>query len=180
MMVTHMICEAVEQSMSNYKKEECLWDNIVKLGGTSYQYLILDRDGVVNTTKPNGYIVNIDEFSFTPGFKAHIAKLSRSYKRIFIATNQKGVGKGLMTMDELDGIHQWMLEQIALMGGRIDNVYTSTGVDNTDHFRKPNTGIFEQIQQDYPEVEPDKTLVVGDSCSDRLFADNIKAKYIHL
>lgn len=31
MMVTHMICESVEQSISNYRKEECIWDNIVKL-----------------------------------------------------------------------------------------------------------------------------------------------------
>lgn len=180
MMVTHMICEAVEQLISEDRKVDCIWDEIVKLGENGYQYLILDRDGVVNITKSNGYITSRDEFSFTPGFKANIAKLSSTFKRIFIATNQKGVGKGLMTMEELESIHQGMLEQVAFMGGRIDKVYTSTGIDNTDHFRKPNTGMFEQILRDYPEVELNKTLVVGDSYSDRLFADNIKAKYIHL
>lgn len=180
LIITHIICEAIEQIVSDSKTYKNSWNAVVDLGTKGYQYLILDRDGVINNTKANSYISNIEEFSFTEGFLSNIVKLSNTYKRIFIATNQRGVGKGYMTKGDLDKIHFWMLERIKSMGGRIDKIYTSIGVDSSDILRKPNIGMAKQIQHDYPEVQFEKTVVVGDSFSDRLFADNINAKYIHL
>lgn len=180
LVITHIICEAIDQAISEDKNFENDWSTIIDLGTKGYQYLILDRDGVINQTKANGYITSFEEFSFTEGFLSNIVKLSNIYKRIFIATNQRGVGKGCMTECDLEEIHRLMLDRIVSMGGRIDGIYTSIGVDSNDMLRKPNIGMAMQIQQDYPEVQFEKTVVVGDSFSDRLFADNIKAKYIHL
>lgn len=180
LVITHIICEAIDQVVSGERICKNDWSTIVDLGTKGYQYLILDRDGVINIAKANGYITSFDEFSFTEDFLSNVAKLSNTYKRIFVATNQRGVGKGCMTEHDLEEIHRLMLERITSIGGRIDRIYTSTGIDSSDMLRKPNIGMAVQIQHDFPEVQFEKTVVVGDSFSDRLFADRIKAKYIHL
>lgn len=143
-----------------------------------YKFLILDRDGVVNITKPNGYISSSSEFVFTDGFKSNIKLLSECFDRIFITTNQAGIGKGIMTENELLTLHECMLSEIKKLGGSIDKVYYSKGIDNTDKTRKPNTGMAEKIKRDFPDIDFSKTIVVGDSFSDRLFANRINAKFI--
>ena len=71
-----------------------------------------------------------------------------------------------------------MLSEIKKLGGSIDKVYYSKGIDNTDKTRKPNTGMAEKIKRDFPDIDFSKTIVVGDSFSDRLFANRINAKFI--
>ena len=55
-------------------------------------------------------------------------------------------------------------------GGRIDGVYVCTAVSDDDPRRKPNTGMFADLLRDHPEVEAEKTIMIGDSASDRVFA----------
>lgn len=179
LVISHVICECVEQIIQKTELTDN-WDRIVELASQGYQYLILDRDGVVNDVKANGYIKQYADFRFATGFASNIERISKTYKRIFITTNQRGVGLGLMLREELDDIHKCMLADISSMGGHIDKVYTSLGIDSTDNCRKPNVGMALQIQKDYPEVDFAKTVVVGDSYSDRLFAENIGVKYVQI
>lgn len=179
LVISHVICECVEQIIQKTELTDN-WDTIVELATQGYQYLILDRDGVVNEVKANGYIKQYADFRFATGFAHNIERISKAYKRIFITTNQRGVGMGLMSREELDDIHKCMLADISSMGGHIDKVYTSIGTDSTDNCRKPNVGMALQIQKDYPEVDFAKTVVVGDSFSDRLFAENISVKYVQI
>lgn len=134
--------------------------------------LFLDRDGVVNVWLPGDYVKNWREFRFNPGFLDFIGRYSASFKHIFIVTNQRGVGKGLMTMQQLEDIHSRMLRAIADAGGRIDRIYLCTSVDNSDPMRKPNTGMAQQTMKEYPDISMERSLMIGDQPSDRLFADN--------
>lgn len=179
LVISHVICESVEQ-MVREKGNSIKWNTLVELANNGYQYLILDRDGVVNEVKANEYIKQYEEFIFTDVFVQYIPRLSKVYKRIFITTNQRCVGLGMLTEEELGKIHKSMLSEISSIGGRIDKVYSSIGVDNRDSCRKPNIGMIKQIQEDFPEVKLEKTVVVGDSYSDRLFAENANIKYIQL
>lgn len=173
----HIICELVENILQNNDYEND-WNSLIKEHQKGRKYLILDRDGVVNITKPNGYIANYEEFTFTEGFTTNIKLLSSLYDRIFITTNQAGIGKKLMTTKDLDILHKKMLNDISNMGGHIDKIYYSTGIDNSDNMRKPNIGMAERIKIDFPDVDFNRTIVVGDSFADRLFADRIKANFI--
>lgn len=83
-----------------------------------------------------------------------------------------------MTTKDLDILHKKMLNDISNMGGHIDKIYYSTGIDNSDNMRKPNIGMAERIKIDFPDVDFNRTIVVGDSFADRLFADSIKANFI--
>ena len=70
--------------------------------------LFLDRDGVINVKLPNDYVKNINEFSFIDGSIEGIRLLSKIFKRIIIVTNQRGIGKKIMTIEQLKTIHNHM------------------------------------------------------------------------
>ena len=134
--------------------------------------LFLDRDGVVNVWLPGDYVKNWQEFRFNPGFLDFIGRYSALFNHIFIVTNQRGVGKGVMTMQQLEDIHSRMLKEIADAGGRIDRIYVCTSVDETDPMRKPNTGMAWQAMKEYPDISMERSIMIGDQPSDRRFADN--------
>ena len=59
--------------------------------------VILDRDGVINEDSDD-YIKSLDEWIPIPGSIAAIARLSRAGYKIGVATNQSGIGRGLLDM----------------------------------------------------------------------------------
>jgi histidinol-phosphate phosphatase family protein len=137
-----------------------------------YDTLFLDRDGVINVWLPGDYVKNWQEFRFNQGFLDFIGRYSASFRHIFIVTNQRGVGKGLMTMEQLEDIHSRMLKAIADAGGRIDRIYLCTSVEDSDPMRKPNTGMAQQAMKEYPDISMERSLMIGDQPSDRQFAEN--------
>lgn len=137
-----------------------------------YDTLLLDRDGVINRLRPGDYVKSWSEFEFMPGIKDAMAVFSGKFENIFIVTNQRGVGRGLMSENDLLEIHGKMLSEITNHGGRIDGIYYCTATGMNDPMRKPNTGMFSLLQKEHPEVKKERTLMIGDSQSDMEFAKN--------
>ena len=137
-----------------------------------YDTLLLDRDGVINRMLPGDYVKNWDEFEWLPGVKEALAEAATRFPRIYIVTNQRGVGRGVMTNEDLAKVHARMLEEIAAAGGRIDGIYVCTATNDDDPWRKPNRGMFDEILREHPEAVPEKTVMIGDATSDMLFARN--------
>ena len=135
-----------------------------------YDTLLLDRDGTINVHLVGDYVKRWEEFEFIPGVLEAMPRLARHFKHIFVVTNQRGVGKGLMTEADLVDIHKHMVEEIENVGGRIDGIYYCTSLTEKDVRRKPNRGMWEDIQRDYPEVTLGRTLMVGDGDVDMEFA----------
>lgn len=67
--------------------------NLKDIDISGYDTLLLDRDGVINRLRPNDYVKCWDEFEFLPGVLETLSKWNKQVKRIFIVTNQRGVGK---------------------------------------------------------------------------------------
>ena len=122
--------------------------------------LFLDRDGVINHEKNKDYIHTWDEFVFYDGVQEAIKTFSTIFKRIIIVTNQKGVGKGLTLLENLTEIHNNMKSSIQLAGGRIDAIYFCPDLDENSPNRKPNPGMGYQAQQDFPEIDFTKSIMV--------------------
>ena len=139
---------------------------------TGVQTLLLDRDGVINRLRHNDYVKCWEEFEFLPGVMDDLARFASSVPRIFIVTNQRGVGKGLMSEADLNDVHRRMCDEISRHGGRIDGIYYCTALTDADPRRKPGNGMFLDILRDYPDVDPATCLMVGDSDSDMRFAAN--------
>ena len=146
--------------------------NLLDIDVTGYETLLLDRDGVINRLRPNDYVKCWEEFEFLSGVFHACHAWNTSFKHIFVVTNQRGVGKGVMTEDTLNEIHQRMIAEIETHGGRIDKVYYCTALTEEDNRRKPGTGMFQDILRDYPDVNPETCLLIGDSESDMEFARN--------
>ena len=134
--------------------------------------LFLDRDGVINHDKDNDYIRNADEFRMYEDTLAALATLSEIFPRIVIVTNQKGVGRGLMSENDLHSIHQLLVSEVNRTGGRIDHIYYCTDLSNDSPNRKPNPGMAFQAKQDHPAIDFSKSIIVGNRLSDMEFGRN--------
>ena len=134
--------------------------------------LFLDRDGVINIEKYQDYVYNYDEFIFYDGVLEALQVLAGRFDRIIITTNQKGIGKGLMTEADLHQIHARMLQDITAAGGRIDKIYYCPSLDNDHPNRKPNPGMAWEAVKDFPKIDLQKSLIVGNNISDMEFGRN--------
>jgi D-glycero-D-manno-heptose 1,7-bisphosphate phosphatase/D-glycero-alpha-D-manno-heptose 1-phosphate guanylyltransferase len=136
-----------------------------------YNTLFLDRDGVINIQRKGDYVKSVDEFVFIDGSLEALKILSPLVTYLIIVTNQRGVGRGLMTLKQLDEIHTFMLRMITSEGGRIDKIYCcpDTGADSMN--RKPNIGMALQAKRDFPGIDFSKSLLAGDSITDIQFAE---------
>ncbi|MCG2613190.1 HAD-IIIA family hydrolase [Terrimonas sp. NA20] len=131
--------------------------------------LFLDRDGVINEDKPGSYIFSTDEFVFMEGGPELFKTLAERFKYIVVATNQRGVGRGLMTEDTLKEIHHKMKTAIVNAGGKLDAIYYATSIHNNDQFRKPNPGMGLQAKKDLSNVDLHRSVMIGNNVSDMQF-----------
>lgn len=135
--------------------------------------LFLDRDGVINEKLPGDYVKNWAEFVFLEKVPESIHTLSNLFGKLFIVTNQQGIGKGIMNERDLTELHDRMLEEIRFSGGTIHKVYFSPyRAEEKSVFRKPKIGMARKAKIDFPVIEFEKSIMVGDSISDVQFGKN--------
>lgn len=158
-----------------------LWNmKINNLDITGYETLLLDRDGTINVHVIGDYVCKWEDFEFIPNVIETIAAWSKYVKHIFIVTNQRGIAKGRYTEEDLADIHAHMIVEIEKVGGRIDGVYYCTSLTGEDLRRKPGKGMFDDIIREHPDVDPAKTLMIGDSDVDRDFAKNCGINFVRI
>ena len=149
-----------------------------KLMGSDADTLLIDRDGTINVRIPGDYVRTWAQFRFVSGILEEFPKWAAKFKRIIVVTNQRGVGRGLMTDRDLADIHSRMLQAIVNAGGRIDAILTCTATDDADPRRKPNPGMYHEARQLFPEME--SSVMLGDSQTDAAFAQNAGIDFILL
>lgn len=133
----------------------------------NFDTLFLDRDGVINHKIENDYVKSIQDFKFIPEFIYVVKDLSLLFNRIIIITNQQGIGKGLMSISDLNEIHEYMLNTINDNNGKIDKIYFCPHLASENCFcRKPSPGMIQKAFQDYPDIDRSKSYFIGDSDSD--------------
>jgi len=142
-----------------------------------YSTILLDRDGTINVQLLGDYVKCPEEFEFIPGAVDAIVAMNKAGKKVYIITNQRGVGKGLMTEQDLAAVHDYMLNSLRQAGGHIDGIYYSTAVDSSDPRRKPQTGMWQQLLREHPEVKHEQTLMIGDGDVDEAFAHNASINF---
>lgn len=134
--------------------------------------LFLDRDGVINIEKKMDYIHTWDEFVFYPDAIEAIAIFAKLFKHIIIVTNQKGIGKGVTKVEDLEQIHHNMTAAISAAGGRIDAIYYCPDLDDDSPRRKPNAGMAFDAVRDFPAINLSRSFIVGNNISDMQFGRN--------
>lgn len=135
----------------------------------------IDRDGVINK-ELGRYCTSIQDFKPIPGSLEAIAELRNRGHGIVIITNQGGIEKGIMRTEDVDSIHQHMLELLGQAGcSSIDGIYYSESSSKNDYYAKPNIGMFKKCEEDNKNIIFKKGMYIGDKISDLKAAIKIGA-----
>ena len=127
--------------------------------------IILDNRGVINYSSDT-FIKTPDEWQPIPGSLAALARLSQAGYRIVIATNQSGIGRGLMDMETFNAINEKMYKAVNQAGGRIDAIFFCPhAIADKCNCRKPKTGMYNEIIQRYG-IDLKNIPIIGDSLRD--------------
>jgi D-glycero-D-manno-heptose 1,7-bisphosphate phosphatase len=127
--------------------------------------VILDRDGVINEDSDD-FIKTLDEWIPIPGSIDAIARLSQNGFTVTIATNQSGIGRGIIDLDNLEAIHERLNELVEDAGGKIAGIfYCPHHPDDDCECRKPKPGLITAIEAELGESALGSWMI-GDSLRD--------------
>lgn len=136
--------------------------------------IILDSNGVINEASQT-FITSLDEWKPIPGSLEAISRLTQAGYRVIIATNQSGIGRGLLDMTTFNAINDKMFKAVHHAGGRIDALFFCPHTEQDKcHCRKPETGMFQEIMQRY-STDLKGVPAVGDSLRDLQAAVEVEA-----
>lgn len=136
----------------------------------------IDRDGVLNVDLGT-YVTSPQYFQPIPNSLEAVALLRSKGHRIAVITNQGGIEKGLMTPNDVDQVHNKMLEMLGQAGcPSIDAIYYSMSSRKNDEWAKPNLGMFKRCEKEHPHVKFKTGYYVGDKMSDLKAAFKLGAK----
>lgn len=125
----------------------------------------LDRDGVLNKAykrPPN----KPEELKMISGVGEAIARLNSLGYRVFVVTNQGGVGLGYMTHADLDAIHDKLAAHVEAAGGQIDEIRACTHKPKAGcSCRKPKPGMLLELAEKY-DIDLTESYMVGDRVMD--------------
>nr|WP_297357281.1 D-glycero-beta-D-manno-heptose 1,7-bisphosphate 7-phosphatase [uncultured Caldimonas sp.] len=127
--------------------------------------VVLGRDGVINRYRDE-HVATPQEWEPLPGALEAIARLNHAGWHVVVATNQPGLGTGLLDMAGLNAVHRYMNEMLARHGARVDAVFICphTAADGCD-CRKPAPGLLLKIGERFG-VDLAQVVVAGDTVRD--------------
>ena len=133
--------------------------------------VFLDRDGTIVVEK--GYITIPDDIELIPGAAEAIVRLRAGGWKVFVATNQGCVGKGMISEDELGEINYRMVSMLGAEGAQLDGIYVcphhpnGTVADYTMECdcRKPRPGMLERAASENG-LDLSQCVMIGDTMRD--------------
>lgn len=136
----------------------------------------LDRDGVINRDLGT-YCYKPEDFDPISGSIDAVAELRRKGYKIVIITDQGGIEKGIYTQEDVDKVHEKMLDLFGQAGCfSIDAIYYSASSRKEDPFAKPNTGMFKRCENEFKDIKFKEGFYVGDKMKDLKAAMNVGAR----
>ena len=124
----------------------------------------LDRDGVINRkARGDEYVTRWEEVQILPGVAEAIALLNQAGIRVIVASNQRCVAKGLITIFDLEILHRRMCEAVASDGAKIDAIYYCPhDTQPPCRCRKPQPGMLLDAARDH-DIDLSASWMIGDS-----------------
>ena len=141
--------------------------------------ILIDRDGVINKKAPRGeYISSWNEFEWIADTRVALKLLAKKGFKFIIISNQAGIARGMVTLNELEKIHINMMKELLSDGIEILDIYTCPHHWDEDCLcRKPNPGMLLKASKDWL-LRLDKTLFIGDDHRDSKASYNAGCKSV--
>lgn len=111
--------------------------------------VILGRDGILNRFRED-HVKEASEWEPVAGALEAVARLNHAGWHVVVATNQSGIGRGLLDMASVNAVHLHMMKLLAAKGARLDAVFfcPHAAEDQCD-CRKPLPGMMRDIALRY-------------------------------
>lgn len=140
--------------------------------------IFLDRDGTLN--EDIGYVSKLENFRLIPGIKPALRLLKDMGFKLFVVTNQSGVGRGIIPVRNLETLHQKMVEEFRQDGIELDGIsYCPHRPEEKCACRKPLPKMVKDLARK-KEVDLKHSYIVGDKISDVLTGKNAGCKSVLL
>lgn len=111
--------------------------------------VIVGRDGILNRFRED-HVKEPAEWEPLPGALEAVARLNHAGWHVVLATNQSGIGRGMIDMQAVNAVHLHMMKMLAAKGGRLDAVFFCPHArDDHCDCRKPLPGMMHDIAQRY-------------------------------
>ncbi len=121
--------------------------------------IFLDRDGTIIVDK--NYLNDPEQIEFFPQAIEALKALQNDFLLI-VVTNQSGIARGLVQVENMHLIHEKMQALLKLHGVQISAFYHSPHAANSNHpMRKPNPGMLLQAAKDH-RIELAASFMIGD------------------
>jgi D-glycero-D-manno-heptose 1,7-bisphosphate phosphatase len=126
--------------------------------------VFLDRDGVINERAVEGeYITRWEDMRLLPGTAEAISLLNGAGFRVTVVTNQRCVAKGLLTVSDLELMHDRMRRKLAAAGATVDDIYYCPHDKQAScNCRKPSPGMLVAAARAH-QVDLAASWMIGDS-----------------
>lgn len=127
----------------------------------------MDRDGTLNRKAPEGrYITTLAEFVLLPEVLPALAKLYERGFKLFVVTNQRGITRGQVSLENLSQIHRYLSEQVESAGARVERIVVCPHEIAEDcECRKPKPGMILRLAAEH-QLDLARSWLIGDSVSD--------------
>ena len=127
--------------------------------------VLLDRDGVLNKERSD-FVKSPGELVMIDGSAQAVADLNSAGHRVVVITNQSVVGRGIISQDMLDRIHEAMRAKLARVGGSLDDIFACTDPPwAATERRKPGAVMLHEALSRYRGIASE-TPMIGDSLRD--------------
>ncbi len=140
------------------------------------RYALLDRDGTIIVEKH--YLNSIHDLELLPYAVEGLQALVAQGYSLIVVSNQSGIGRGLVTIEQVEAIHLELKRRLHAEGIDLAGIYycPHTPQDNCE-CRKPKIGMARQAIADFG-FDPENALVIGDKVSDIEFGRAIGARTV--
>lgn len=141
--------------------------------------IFLDRDGVLNRERKD-YVKNISELEIFPEIEIPIKKLKKNGFLLIIITNQSAINRGIITLDNVQQIHQYIQNYLRKFEIEIDGFFICPHrPDENCMCRKPKSGLILRAIDEF-KIDIKSSWMIGDNDSDIIAAKNIGCKAIKI
>jgi D-glycero-D-manno-heptose 1,7-bisphosphate phosphatase len=126
--------------------------------------VFLDRDGTIIEEKH--YLSRVEQVVIYPGAAAALERLCREGFKLFIVSNQSGVGRGYFTLADVEKVNQHIARSLEPEGVRFERVYIAPEApDAPSRGRKPSPQFLLDAREEFA-LDLAQSYMIGDKLID--------------
>jgi D-glycero-D-manno-heptose 1,7-bisphosphate phosphatase len=126
--------------------------------------VFLDRDGVL--IEERNYLHRVEDVAFLPGVAAALKCLADDGFKLFIVSNQSGVGRGFFTLADVERVNEHLRRELGKAGVRFGKIYIAPEApDQPSRGRKPSPQFLFDARDEFG-LDLAQSFMIGDKLTD--------------